>query len=77
MTRGARWHWWLITAGALASVGFLALLTAELVNVSDGFAGVVLFFVILLSWATAAATAAIGATLGAMRFLFRHRMRPA
>ena len=40
---GTRWYWWLITAAALAGVGFLAVLTAELVNVSDGFAGVVLF----------------------------------
>jgi hypothetical protein len=31
----------------------------------------------LLSWAAAAATAAIGVTLGLARFITRHRTRPA
>jgi hypothetical protein len=66
-------------AAGLASVAFLALLMADLLDVPDegNLIGGVIFWVWLLSLTSAAATAAIGATLGVMQFLVRHRTRPA
>jgi hypothetical protein len=73
-----RWHRWVITAIALFALGLgtLMLFDGEGVEMSEQ-AESLAYFTWLLSWAAAAATAAIGITLGTMRLVSRHRTRTA
>jgi hypothetical protein len=75
---GTRWQWWVITAIALFALGLgiLMLFDGEGVEVSEQAESLV-YFTWLLSWAGAAATAAIGIALGTMRLVSRHRTRTA
>jgi hypothetical protein len=76
---GTRWHWWLITAVVLFLAGFGTLMLADIIDPSeqDESLGTLMFFTWLLSWAAAAATAAIGIALGTLLLISRHRTRTA
>jgi hypothetical protein len=77
---GTRWHWWLITAVVLFLAGFGTLMLADIIDPSEqdeSLIGGLMFFTWLLSWAAAAATAAIGIALGTMHLVSRHRTRTA
>jgi len=75
---GTRWHWWVVTAIALFALGLgvLMLFDGEGVEMSEQ-AESLAYFTWLLSWAAAAATAAIGIALGTMHLVSRHRTRTA
>jgi hypothetical protein len=78
-TAGARWYWWIITATVLfaAGLGTLMLADATLADEDVSAIGSLMWFTWLLTWAAAAATAAIGIVLGTMRLVSRHRMQTA
>ena len=64
---GRRWYAWLLTAGALAMVGFAALSTHD-----DGDLSTVAWATWILSWLAAGIVGIVGVGLGAMH-LRRHR----
>jgi hypothetical protein len=78
-TAGVRWYWWLITAIVLFAAGFGTLILADVI-IAEGDVSVIgglMWLTWLLTWAAAAATAAIGIALGTMRLVSRHRTRTA
>lgn len=80
--RLSRWYLWIATGAVLFAIGFAVLIVGDLVDgpsndrLTETMEGLV-YFAWVLSWAAAAATGAIGATLGIMSLASRHRTRPA
>jgi hypothetical protein len=72
---GTAWYKWLIAAVLLFGAGFAVLIVLD--GAENAAVEGLAWFAWLLSWAAAAATAAIGVTLGLARFITRHRTRPA
>jgi hypothetical protein len=73
--RGGSWYRWLIAAALLIAFGLFVL--AALEGTTNEFVDGLKWITWILSWAAAAAVAAVGVTLGIARLLARHRTRPA
>ena len=77
----SRWYLWMAIGAALFAIGFGVLIVGDLVDGPDndrltGTMEGLIWFAWVFSWASAAATGAIGAILGVISWASRHRTRP-
>ena len=80
--RMSRWYLWIAIGAVLFAIGFGALIVGDLVDgpnndrLTETMEGLI-YFAWVFSWASAAASGAIGAVLGIISLASRHRTRPA